>query len=138
LIGQPDNLDDEILKLIEDAEGRTRENSNLILNIAFNYGGREEILAATRELAQKAIAGDLNLASLTEAEFSKYVYTAGQPDPDLIIRTSGESRLSNFLLWQSAYSELLFVDALWPDFEKAHLEEAINTFQSRNRRFGAV
>jgi len=138
MIGQRDNLDGDILKLIVGAEERTKTNTKLHLNIAFNYGGRSEIISAIRRIAEAIEAGSLSSQQISEDAFSEFTQTAGQPDPDLIIRTSGEARLSNFLLWQSAYSELLFLDVLWPDFERSHLEEAIANFHARDRRYGAV
>ena len=138
MIGRRDDLPDDILKLILDAEKTTENNSKLNLNIAFNYGGRQEILSAVQKIASQVVVGNLAPEDITEQDLSIHVYTAGQPDPDLIIRTSGEYRLSNFLLWQSAYAELLFLDVLWPDFERRHLEEAIAEFRSRERRFGGV
>ncbi len=138
MIGRRDDLPADILKLIVDAEKTTETNSELNLNIAFNYGGRQEILNTIQEIAARVVDGSLPLESVNEEEVSRHVYTAGQPDPDLIIRTSGESRLSNFLLWQAAYAELLFLDVLWPDFERRHLEAAIADFRSRDRRFGGV
>ena len=138
MIGRRDNLPDDILKLILDAEKTTEGNSKLNLNIAFNYGGRQEILSAVQRVAVEISEGRLAPGEITEQELSRLVYTAGQPDPDLIIRTSGEYRLSNFLLWQAAYAELLFLDVLWPDFDRQHLEQAIEQFRSRDRRYGGV
>ena len=138
MIGRRDNLPDDILKLILDAEKTTAANSKLNLNIAFNYGGRQEILNAVKQIATRITEGSLSADEISEQDISANVYTAGQPDPDLIIRTSGEYRLSNFLLWQSAYAELLFLDVLWPDFDRHHLESAISQYRSRERRFGGV
>lgn len=138
MIGRRDNLDDDILKLITSAEDKTKLNSKLTLNIAFNYGGRSEIVQAVKLISQQVKAGDMTAEQITEDTFSGFVQTAGQPDPDLIIRTSGEARLSNFLMWQSAYSELLFLDVLWPDFGRSHLEQAIETYNTRDRRYGAI
>ena len=138
MIGRRDNLPDDILKLILDAEKTTEGNSKLNLNIAFNYGGRQEIISAVQSLATQVAEGTLSADDITEQDVSRHVYTAGQPDPDLIIRTSGEFRLSNFLLWQAAYAELLFLDVLWPDFDRQHLEQAISQFRSRDRRFGGI
>ena len=138
MIGRRDNLPDDILKLIVDAEKTTESNSKLNLNIAFNYGGRQEILHAVQQVAGRVAAGELAADAITDEDFSRQVYTAGQPDPDLIIRTSGELRLSNFLLWQAAYAELLFLEVLWPDFDRQHLEDAIEQFRARDRRYGGV
>ncbi|MEA4848701.1 MAG: polyprenyl diphosphate synthase, partial [Clostridiaceae bacterium] len=110
----------------------------LQFNIALNYGGRSEILKACKGLIQDIKDGSIDIASIDEALFSSYLYTGNDPDPDLIIRTSGEQRISNFLLWQGAYSELLFVDQLWPDFDEKVLLSAILEYQGRNRRFGAL
>ena len=108
------------------------------LCIAMNYGGRDDILHAARQLAARAAAGQIDPQAITPEDVSGCLYTAGIPDPDLIVRTSGEYRLSNFLLWQGAYSELVFTDVLWPDFDKQNLLQAIATYQQRNRRFGGV
>ena len=121
-----------MLELIHRVESTTKQNTEFHLNIAFNYGGRDEILRA----ASKAIADGKNLEAMTEAEFTPYLDTADIPEPDLVIRTSGEKRISNFLLWQAAYSEFVFTDVLWPDFTKTDLEAAIADFQNRERRFG--
>lgn len=137
IIGQRDRLSPEIVALIENAENLTRENGRLILTIALSYGGRDEIATAARQLAEKVARGELMPAGVDEAAFGAHLFTAGLPDPDLVIRTSGEKRISNFLLWQCAYSELVFIDRLWPDFSKADLEEAIREFHGRERRFGA-
>lgn len=138
MIGRRDNLSSDILKLIVDAEEKTIANTKLNLNIAFNYGGRQEIVEAVQKLGERIQAGEISPSEIGEHDVSAAVYTAGQPDPDLIIRTSGEYRLSNFLLWQAAYAELLFMDVLWPDFNKTHLVEAFEAFRARDRRFGAV
>lgn len=138
MIGQRDNLPDDLLQLIKSAEAQTESNSKLNLNIAFNYGGREEILNATRQIAKKVSSGGLSPEQISEEVFSQFVYTRELSDPDLIIRTSGETRLSNFLLWQSAYSELLFLDIFWPEFDAKHLKAAIEEYRTRDRRFGAV
>ena len=110
----------------------------MTLNIALNYGGRAEITHAVRELAGQVQRGELAPGEITEDAISAHLYTAGQPDPDLIIRPSGEYRTSNFLLWQSAYSELVFMDVLWPDFTRRDLDRAILEYQNRDRRFGGV
>lgn len=137
VIGERSNLDPDIAALVTEAETRTRNNDKLKLLIAFNYGGQDEIVAATRRIAADVAAGRISPEAIDRALFARYLYTAGVPEPDLVIRTSGERRLSNFLVWQSAYSELVFVDVLWPDFDKAHLAEAIAEFHRRERRFGA-
>ncbi len=117
---------------------KTRQNSGMVVNIALNYGGRDEIVNAARVLAEKIKQNQINAEDITEELLSSYMYTAHQPDPDIIIRPSGEKRLSNFLLWQSAYSELVFMDVLWPDFKGEHMEEAIREYAKRNRRYGGV
>ncbi len=136
IIGERSNLAPDIIALIEEAETRTKANDKHHLTIAFNYGARQEILKAARNLAARVAKGELRPDEIDEALFSDNLQTAGLPDPDLVIRTSGEQRLSNFLLWQSAYSEFLFEDVLWPDFDRRHLVEAIKAYADRERRFG--
>ena len=138
MIGRRDDLTPDILKLISNAEDRTKGNDALNLNIAFNYGGRAEIIHAAKSLAADCASGVLQPDDITDEMLSDRVFTAGQPDPDLIIRTSGEIRLSNFLLWQSAYAELLFLDIFWPEFGRAHLKHAIEVFNNRSRRYGGL
>lgn len=123
---------------IDRAQNITKENDGLVLNIALNYGGRDEIVKAVKKICHKVVNKELSIDAITEQIVSENLYTQNQPDPDLIIRTSGEKRLSNFLLWQSAYSELWFTDVLWPDFNKKHLIEAILYYQTRKRRFGGI
>ena len=137
VIGETGRFDPDINALIRQAEELTRHNERINLTIALSYGGRQEIANAARVLAQEAVAGRLDPAAINEALFETCLATAGMPDPDLLIRTSGEKRISNFLLWQSAYAELIFTDTLWPDFDRHHLEEAIVEFNRRERRFGA-
>jgi len=138
VIGDRDRLAKDIQKDISDAEARTRTNTRIDVNICINYGARDEILRATRNLARKVAAGEVTVDKIDEASFERELLTAGVPDPDLLIRTSGEQRISNFLLWQCAYAELVFVDTLWPDFDKEHLEKAIAEFRKRERRYGGV
>jgi undecaprenyl diphosphate synthase len=138
IIGVADGVSDDILRLLAEAEALTAANTGLALTIAFNYGGRDEIVRAARRLAADAAAGRIDPSSIDEARFGASLSTAGLPDPDLLIRTSGEMRISNFLLWQLAYAEFVFLPVLWPDFEKSHLEEAIGQFHGRSRRFGGV
>jgi undecaprenyl diphosphate synthase len=138
VIGRREGLPADIAELVDKAERETAENSDFYLNIAFNYGGREEIIRAAQKLSAAIQAGDVSADAVDEAAFARFLDTDGIPDPDLLVRTSGEYRLSNFLLWQAAYSELVFTDVLWPDFDKASLEQAITEFRSRERRFGAV
>lgn len=138
VIGERQGLAADIVALIDEAEQRTAGNSRIFVTIAINYGSRSEIAAAARRLAQEAQEGRLDPASIDEQTVSRTLMTADIPDPDLVIRTSGEQRLSNFMLWQSAYAELMFVDTLWPDFGKPHLEAALADFARRERRYGAV
>lgn len=120
------------------AEAKTHENSRLNLNVAFNYGGRNEITNAARRIAEDVKSGDLSIERITEAEFAKYLYTGDTADPDLVIRTGGEYRMSNFLLWQSAYSEWYFTDVLWPDFDVNEFEKALLCYSKRHRRYGRI
>jgi undecaprenyl diphosphate synthase len=138
VIGDRDRLAKDIVKDISDAEARTRTNTRIDVNICINYGSRDEILRATRNLARQVAAGEITAEQIDESRFERELLTAGVPDPDLLIRTSGEQRISNFLLWQCAYAELVFVDTLWPDFGKEHLERAIAEFRKRERRYGGV
>ncbi len=138
IIGEREGLSQDIRDLLDEAESRTAANLGLTLVVAFNYGARAEIAAAARALAQEAAAGRLDPASIDEDALADRLGTAGIPDPDLIIRTSGEERLSNFLLWQAAYAEFLFMPILWPDFDGAALAEAIATFRNRERRYGGL
>lgn len=138
LLGEIDMLPVQTRIEIEEAVKLTEKNEGLQFNIALNYGGRAEIIKACKGLMQDLINGIMDINLVDEKAFSSYLYTGNDPDPDLIIRTSGEQRISNFLLWQGAYSEMLFVEQLWPDFDEEILEEAIKKYQSRNRRFGAL
>ena len=136
-IGDRSPLADDIKSLIDGAETKTGANTGLTLTIAINYGSHNEILGACKNIAQTVSEGALSLDSLTEDVFERVLDTANMPPPDLLIRTSGEQRLSNFLLWQLAYSELIFMDTLWPDFSKRNLEEAVSEYHGRDRRYGA-
>jgi undecaprenyl diphosphate synthase len=138
VIGDRARLAADIVREIGEAEAKTRANTRIDVNICINYGARDEILRATRSLARKVAAGEIEVDEIDDARFERELLTAGVPDPDLLIRTSGEQRISNFLLWQCAYAELVFVDTLWPDFEKGHLEEAVAEFRRRERRYGGV
>ncbi len=138
IIGSRSRVETDIRGMIEDAERRTIHNTGLNLTFAFDYGGQEEIAAAARELARAAKEGRLDPETITPDLVSSRLFTNGLPEPDLVIRTSGERRLSNFLLWQSAYAELLFVDTLWPDFGRNEFLEALEQFSQRERRFGAL
>jgi undecaprenyl diphosphate synthase len=138
IIGHRGRAASDILEMILDAESRTAKNTGMNLTFAFDYGGQEEIAAAAQELARAAREGRLDPETITPELFATRLFTSGLPEPDLLIRTSGEHRLSNFLLWQSAYAELLFLDTLWPDFDRAALEAALAQFTARERRFGAL
>jgi undecaprenyl diphosphate synthase len=138
IIGDRERLDPDIISLIDKAETLTHDNSGLTLIIALSYGSRQEITAAARNLAREVAAGRLNPDDIDEERFAGCLLTRDIPDPDLLIRTSGEQRISNFLLWQLAYTELVFVETHWPDFTKRDLEDAIREFHRRDRRFGAV
>ena len=137
-IGERERLAPDIVALIDEAESRTAGNTKLTLIVALSYGARQEITTAARDLARKAKSGEIDLEDIDEALLENHLATAGIPDLDLVIRTSGEKRVSNFLLWQLAYAELVFIDALWPDFARRDLEEAINEFHRRERRYGAT
>ncbi len=137
VIGDRARFDADTRAELDRAEAATIGNARLNLNVALSYGARDEIVAAARAIAAAAARGDLTAAELDEAGFERFLSTAGMPDPDLLIRTSGERRLSNFLLWQSAYTELVFLDVLWPDFGAAEFDAALAEFAGRERRFGA-
>ena len=138
VIGDRERLSPDLVSMIVGAEEMTGANRRLQLTVALSYGGRSEIARAARVIAERAKAGEIDPSAIDEQLFEQHLLTAGMPDPDLVIRTSGEKRLSNFLLWQTAYSELVFIDKLWPDFTKQDLEDAIREFRSRDRRYGAT
>jgi len=138
VIGCRETVQPDIRVLLNDAEERTRGNTGVTLVIAFNYGARNELARAARKIAEAVQSGQMDPAAVDETTLSAYVDTAGIPDPDLVIRTSGEQRLSNFLLWQAAYSEFLFVPCLWPDFDREAFHSALAEYSRRDRRFGAV
>ena len=137
-VGDVAGLPATLQQRMAEAEGQTAHNRHLTLNVAANYGGRREIIQAAQKLAARVAAGELALDGIDEAAISACTYTAGQPDPDLLIRTSGEARISNFLLWQLAYTEIYFTDVLWPEFRQPHFLDALMSFQSRERRFGGT
>lgn len=137
-IGSRAELSEEIQEQIIKTEKFTANNTGIVMNIALNYGAREELTTAVRSICEDVASGKFNSDSIDSAMISSHLYTANQPDPDLLIRTSGEIRLSNFMLWQLAYSEMYFTEKLWPDFTVKDLEDAICEFQRRNRRFGGV
>lgn len=133
-IGKREELDQDIQQMMAEAEADSKDATGLHLNIAVNYGGRDEIVSAVKKLINEGVSAD----AITEDTISERLYTKNQPDPDFIIRPSGEYRLSNYLIWQSAYAEYWFSDVLWPDFKAHHLEQAIDEFCKRNRRFGGI
>ncbi len=138
VIGSRSGLAGDIVSDIAEAERTTAGNRRIDVNICLNYGARDEIVGAARSLARRVAAGELKPEQIDEASFEAELLTGGLPDPDLLIRTSGEQRISNFLLWQCAYTELVFVDTLWPDFGKEHLDQAIAEFRRRERRYGGT
>jgi undecaprenyl diphosphate synthase len=138
VIGSREGLESSLIKLIENAEKLTKDNTKLTLVVAFNYGARQEIMQAVQHLVGQVTSGELTAEAVTIEAISKSLSTAEFPDPDLLIRTGGEERLSNFLLWQCAYTEFVFVPEYWPDFDGAILQRAIDTFHSRERRFGGL
>ena len=138
VLGDRARLEPDIVALIEESEAKTANNKGLTLLLALSYGSRQELAGAARQLAADVRDGKLEPDQIDEDRFAAKLFTAGLPDPDLLIRTSGERRISNFLLWQCAYAEMLFLDVLWPDFSEEHLEQAVNDFIGRDRRYGAV
>jgi len=138
IIGNRDDLSSDIVTLIEDSENKTIKNKKLDLIIALSYGGRNEITVAAKRLAESVENGIIRPNQISEEIFARQLYTSDIPDPDLLIRTSGEKRLSNFLLWQVAYSELVFIDTLWPDFSEIDFSNALAEFEGRERRYGAT
>jgi undecaprenyl diphosphate synthase len=137
-IGRESGLDPAVRREIERARTATAANTGLLLSVALNYSGRSEIVEACRRLAAECLAAGRDPADITEFDFERHLFTAGLPDPDLLVRTSGEMRVSNFLLWQIAYSEVYVTETLWPDFRRADLFEALIEFQKRERRYGDV
>ncbi len=136
VIGKREDISKDLVSEIEKIEEKTKNNTGLTLNIAFNYGGRDELVSATKAIARDVLEGKLNIDDINEELIANNLYTAGQPDPDLLIRTSGEERISNFLPWQLSYSEFVFVDKYWPEYSEEDLNETIKIYQNRNRRFG--
>ena len=137
-IGQIERFPDHVLTVLRQVMDETRKNSGMILNLALSYGGRDEIVAAARKVVAEVQAGRLQAEEITKEVFSKYLYTEGMPEPDLLIRTSGEMRISNFLLWQIAYTEIYVTDTLWPDFRREELIQILHDYQKRERRFGVT
>lgn len=138
MMGKTELLPDHTQAAVEEAVRKTKHNTGLILNFALNYGSRVEMVEAAKELARQAVAGDIRPDAIEEADFEKLLLSSGLPDPDLLIRTSGELRLSNFMLWQLAYSEFWFTDVFWPEFSEQHLFDAIREYQRRARRYGGL
>ncbi len=138
LMGDKSVLPKKPLAEINRAIDETKNNTGMVLNLGINYGGRAEMIKACKEITENVINGTINIENLTEENFADYLYTKGQPDPDLLIRPGAEKRLSNFMTYQTAYSELYFTDVLWPDFRSAHLDEAIAEYSRRKRRFGGL
>ena len=136
MLGNREGLSEGLLNKIDNTIEMTKNNTGLTFNIAFNYGGRDEIVRAVKKISEMAKNGEIDIEAINENLISENLYTANQPDPDLLIRTSGELRLSNFLPWQLVYSEFYFVDKYWPDFDEKDLDEAIIEYQKRNRKFG--
>ncbi|MEG2928418.1 MAG: isoprenyl transferase [Oscillospiraceae bacterium] len=137
-LGDKSAFNEELRGLMLDIETKTADRTGMFLNIALNYGARDEILLACKNIAQKVKDNEISIEDINENLFSENLYTKGQADPDFILRPSGEKRISNFLLWQSAYSEFIYMDVLWPDFTRKDLDRAIEEFSSRNRRFGGL
>ncbi len=137
-IGDKSQFNDDLRNLMIENEESSKDRDGMVLNIAMNYGSRDEIVRAVKNISADVKSGKITEDNITEELFSDYLYTSGQPDPDLIIRPSGEYRISNFMLWQSAYTEFVIMNKLWPDFEKSDLDEAINMYSKRNRRYGGV
>jgi len=135
-IGDLSRLPKDLIKSLKDAAEKTKENTGLTLIVALNYGGRQEIVSACRQLIEKVSAGDISANEINEEIFEKYLDTTDIPDPDFLLRPGGEKRLSNYLLWQMAYTEFLFTDTLWPDFTETDLDDALSFFAKRNRRYG--
>ena len=138
VIGERERLSADINTLIDESEAKTAHNTKLTLTLALSYGGRQELVLAARRLASEVANGTLSPEQIDDQAFADRLFTSEIPDPDLLIRTSGEKRISNFLLWQCAYSELVFLDVLWPDFSRSDLEQALQDYHGRERRYGAI
>nr|1F75_A Chain A, UNDECAPRENYL PYROPHOSPHATE SYNTHETASE [Micrococcus luteus]1F75_B Chain B, UNDECAPRENYL PYROPHOSPHATE SYNTHETASE [Micrococcus luteus] len=137
-IGFIDDLPDHTKKAVLEAKEKTKHNTGLTLVFALNYGGRKEIISAVQLIAERYKSGEISLDEISETHFNEYLFTANMPDPELLIRTSGEERLSNFLIWQCSYSEFVFIDEFWPDFNEESLAQCISIYQNRHRRFGGL
>ena len=138
LAGSMEGLPEKVQEAIREALDKTKDNTGLIFNLGMNYGGRAEIVAAVQKVAAEVVSGALAVEDITEDTISGALYTAGLPDPDLLIRTAGDIRISNFLLWQLAYTEMAFVDVAWPEFTKKHLEQIVQSYVRRDRRYGGL
>ncbi len=138
IIGSREGLPEDVIKAIEDVEAQTKAKTGMTIQIAFNYGGRDEIVRTTKAIAKKLLTEEISINDINSETFEAYLDTKGTPPPDIMIRTGGEVRLSNFLLWQLAYSELFFVDKYWPDFQREDIEEIIKSYKNRDRRFGGI
>ncbi len=138
VIGDLDRLDDDLKSMIAQAQDVTKDNDDMVVTVALSYGGRQDILQAAKKLANQVNSGALDVENIDEKKFSDALMTSGIPDPDLVIRTSGEQRLSNFLMWQFAYTEIYFTDTLWPDFSADDMKEALEHYAGRDRRYGAL
>ena len=138
VIGSREGLSEDVIKAIEDVEAETSTKTGMTIQIAFNYGGRDEIIRSTKAIAQKVLTNEMVIDEITDQSFEKHLDTNGTPPPDIMIRTGGEIRLSNFLLWQLAYSEVFFVDKYWPDFQKEDLDDIINAYKNSDSRFGGI
>ncbi len=138
LAGSMEGLPEKVQEAIREALAKTKDNTGLIFNLGMNYGGRAEIVAAVQKVAAEVLGGALKVEDITEDTISNALYTAGLPDPDLLIRTAGDIRISNFLLWQLAYTEMAFVDVAWPEFTKKHLEQIVQSYVRRDRRYGGL
>lgn len=137
-IGFIDDLPEHTRNAVLEAKEKTKDNTGLKLVFALNYGGRKEIISAVQLIAEQYKSGEISLDEISESQFNEFLFTKGMPDPELLIRTSGEERLSNFLIWQCSYSEFVFVDEYWPDFTEQSLEKCISIYQNRHRRFGGL
>ncbi|MBM7552718.1 isoprenyl transferase [Thalassobacillus pellis] len=137
-IGDFDRLPEHTKKAVQEAKDRTADNTGLILNFALNYGSRNEMIEAVKQVAKQVQEGEINIQDIDESCFTDHLFTADLKEPDLLIRTSGEQRLSNFLLWQLAYSEFWFTDVFWPDFDESYFEKALYDYQNRKRRYGGI
>lgn len=138
VLGREENVPEKLLESLKEAERRTQNNTEMTLSLAFNYGARQEIVDAVKAICRKVVEKKIKLSEIDESDIADALYTKGMPDPDLLIRTSGEQRISNFLLWQLSYSELYFTPKYWPDFHQEEFEKAVDNYQKRERRYGKI